>query len=206
MRLHTLRQGLSNEPNENTKISITFYRAPEFDGHPLNPQQPNDEPLPFVVKFIIFCFEEPWTFSPDSWNYTRHSPSNFSPLNQVAASQIQFDRYDSHRVQMSVSNQPSIIASLLSLTRWDWAREHAMVWAKWSSRCHFDKWSGHVTGWSYKIRTRLNVQLWQGNTQIIIIILYFGTSQAGVKWNHHLGIKRFYLHSEIFSFTVYALL
>lgn len=114
-------------------------------------------------KIINFLFRTTLNFCPKSRNYMRRSPSNFSPLNQVTASQIQFDRYDSHRVQMSVSNQSSIIASLLSLTSLDWGHEHAIVWVSVSSHCHFDKWSGHMTGWSYKMTSSLNVQLWQGH-------------------------------------------
>jgi len=46
-----------------TKFSIRFYRSvnsssefAQWSGHPSNPQQSKGEPLPFVVKLLIFCF------------------------------------------------------------------------------------------------------------------------------------------------------
>lgn len=82
----------------------------------------------FCGEIINFLFRRTVNFCPESCNYMRCSQSNFSPLYQVAVSQIYFDRYDSHRVSESVSNQPSIIVSLLSLTSGGWRQEHAIVW------------------------------------------------------------------------------
>lgn len=124
-------------------------------GDPMNPQQPKGEPLPSVVKLLIFCFEGLWTFvlrAATTCDVPRAIP--------VHSIKWQFHRYILTGMILTGSQSLSQISrQLLSLyCLWQVEAEDRSMFGRsctflcgWlvSSHCHFDEWPGHMISWSW---------------------------------------------------------
>lgn len=124
-------------------------------GHPLNPQQPKGEPLPFVVKLLIFCF----CCELLSWDLQLHVM--FSEQFQSIKSSGSFtDTFWQVRFSQGLRVcLKSAINYCLSIVSDKWRLrtqacnglgDHVPFFVRVvSSHCHFDEWPGHMISWSW---------------------------------------------------------